>query len=235
MPVCRVVSFAPLTASFASMVERRPMPAISSAICMAVAMSSLAGTTCATSPAFSASAALMFRPVRMRAMAFDLPTLRMRRCVPPAPGMTPSLISGWPKTALSLAMMMSHIIAISQPPPKAKPLTAAITGTLQSATHVHDLNLSEVVMSAKERGYISLMSAPAAKALPSPVRTMQPVSGSAAAAPIAAPKSLMSASQSAFNDLVRTRVRTTTRPRRSARTFSVCEIRASSLSAADAV
>jgi hypothetical protein len=61
-------------------------------------------------------------------MALALPTARGRRCVPPAPGMMPSLISGWPNLALSAAMMKSHIIASSQPPPRAKPLTAAITG-----------------------------------------------------------------------------------------------------------
>ena len=54
-------------------------------------------------------------------MAFALPTTRVRRCVPPAPGMTPSLISGWPNFALSAAMMKSHIMASSQPPPSAKP------------------------------------------------------------------------------------------------------------------
>ena len=43
----------------------------------------------------------------------------VRRCVPPAPGMTPSLISGWPNFAVSAAMMMSHIMASSQPPPSA--------------------------------------------------------------------------------------------------------------------
>ena len=35
------------------------------------------------------------------------------------PGMTPRLISGWPNFAVSAAMMMSHIIASSQPPPSA--------------------------------------------------------------------------------------------------------------------
>jgi hypothetical protein len=48
-----------------------------------------------------------------------LPTARGRRWVPPAPGMTPRLISGWPNLAVSLAMMKSHIMAISQPPPSA--------------------------------------------------------------------------------------------------------------------
>jgi hypothetical protein len=40
----------------------------------------------------------------------------------------PSLISGWPNLAFSAARMISHIIASSQPPPKAKPATAAIAG-----------------------------------------------------------------------------------------------------------
>jgi hypothetical protein len=29
-------------------------------------------------------------------MALDLPMARVSRCVPPAPGMMPRLISGWP-------------------------------------------------------------------------------------------------------------------------------------------
>ncbi len=68
------------------------------------------------------------RPVNTMSIAFALPMARGSRCVPPAPGMMPSLISGWPKRALSAAMMKSHIIASSQPPPSAKPATAAITG-----------------------------------------------------------------------------------------------------------
>ena len=61
-------------------------------------------------------------------MALDLPIARGKRWVPPAPGMMPILISGWPNLALSAAITKSHIMASSQPPPKAKPLTAAITG-----------------------------------------------------------------------------------------------------------
>ena len=52
-------------------------------------------------------------------MALDLPTARVSRWVPPMPGMVPSVISGWPNFAVSAAMMMSHIIASSQPPPSA--------------------------------------------------------------------------------------------------------------------
>ena len=61
-------------------------------------------------------------------IAFALLTARGRRCVPPEPGTMPSLISGWPKRAVSAAMTMSHIIASSHPPPSAKPATAPITG-----------------------------------------------------------------------------------------------------------
>ena len=84
-----------------------------------------------TRPQRSASAASIMRPVRHISIAFDLPTKRVRRCVPPAPGMTPSLISGWPNLAVSAAMMKSHIIASSQPPPSAKPATAAMIGLRQ--------------------------------------------------------------------------------------------------------
>ena len=52
-------------------------------------------------------------------MAFDLPTKRVSRWVPPEPGMVPMVISGWPNLAVSAAMMKSHIIASSQPPPSA--------------------------------------------------------------------------------------------------------------------
>ena len=49
--------------------------------------------------------------------------------MPPKPGMIPSLISGWPKIADCAAIRTSQAIASSQPPPKARPLTAAIVAT----------------------------------------------------------------------------------------------------------
>jgi hypothetical protein len=42
------------------------------------------------------------------------------------PGITPRLISGWPNLAFSAAIIMSHNIANSHPPPRAYPDTAAI-------------------------------------------------------------------------------------------------------------
>ena len=47
--------------------------------------------------------------------------------------MTPRLTSGWPNLALALAMRKSQARASSQPPPRAKPLTAAITGLSRSS------------------------------------------------------------------------------------------------------
>ena len=41
--------------------------------------------------------------MRSISIAFDLPIARVRRWVPPAPGITPILLSGWPKTAKEIA------------------------------------------------------------------------------------------------------------------------------------
>ena len=75
-----------------------------------------------------ASPAEIASPIRFISRAFSAPTSRGRRWVPPKPGMIPSLISGWPKTADSAAIRKSQAIASSQPPPKASALTAAIVG-----------------------------------------------------------------------------------------------------------
>lgn len=45
--------------------------------------------------------------------------------------MVPILISGCPNLAFSAARMMSQSMAISHPPPNAKPFTAAMIGILQ--------------------------------------------------------------------------------------------------------
>ena len=54
------------------------------------------------------------------------------RQAPPSPGMMPSLRKVTPKRALSAATTMSQARAISNPPPAATPLTAAISGLGQS-------------------------------------------------------------------------------------------------------
>ena len=82
----------------------------------------------------SASAASTIRPANTRSLARAGPTSRASRWVPPPPGMMPSRISGWPKRAPSDATRKSHARASSQPPPRAKPLTAAMVGQGRSAT-----------------------------------------------------------------------------------------------------
>ena len=85
----------------------------------------------------SASSADKCRFVSTISMATCLPTARVRRCVPPAPGITPSSISGWPNLADSEAMIMSHAMASSFPPPRHHPDTAAMTGFWSEATKSH--------------------------------------------------------------------------------------------------
>ena len=84
-------------------------------------------------------------------MATALPTARARRWVPPAPGITPMLISGCPNCAVSLAMITSQSIMSSQPPPSAQPLTAATIGFLIRLMRSHVANWS--------RSYISIADA----------------------------------------------------------------------------
>ncbi len=118
-PSARVVSKARLTLSFIITAAGVDIAAIVSAVASASASSSAAGTMRETRPARSASSAPIIRPVRQSSMAFALPIARVRRCEPPIPGITPSLISGWPNLAVSAASRTSQSMANSQPPPSA--------------------------------------------------------------------------------------------------------------------
>jgi len=83
-----------------------------------------------------------------------LPTNRGSRCVPPAPGMSPSATSGWPNFAVSTAILMVHAIAVSQPPPSAKPLTAAITGFAEVLDEIEDFLPETAGLLGLERGHV---------------------------------------------------------------------------------
>ena len=78
-----------------------------------------AATTLSTRPIASASSAPTNRPEKTRSLALAGPTSRGSRWVPPAPGMMPSRISGWPSLALSPQTRKSAVSASSQPPPSA--------------------------------------------------------------------------------------------------------------------
>ena len=70
--------------------------AMARAISSAASCSSARGTTFSTSPHWYAVAASTKSPVRFSSSARPTPTIRGSRCVPPPPGMSPSLISGCP-------------------------------------------------------------------------------------------------------------------------------------------
>ncbi len=73
---------------------------------------------------------------------------------------------------------MSQISASSQPPPSAKPETAATSGVLIAATRRQKEAAGWRSASSKLRSLIALMSAPAAKTSSEPAMTMQRTSGS---------------------------------------------------------
>ncbi len=101
--------------------------------------------------------------MRFISSALFSPTRRGRRWVPPKPGMIPSLISGWPKIAERAAMRTSQAIASSQPPPKARPLTAAIV-TIPSEPSSRKSACAPLISAAPEDSSMvvnALMSAPA--------------------------------------------------------------------------
>lgn len=72
----------------------------------------------------------MFSFLIRKQLLFDFPIILASLWDPPAPGIVPIVISGWPNFALSPAIMISHIMANSHPPPKAQPLTEATIGFL---------------------------------------------------------------------------------------------------------
>ena len=139
------------------------------------------------------------RPLRIMSIATALPTARVRRCVPPAPGMTPRLISGWPNLADSEATIRSHAIASSHPPPRQKPETAATRGVrrLRIASHRSRRRLwySDTGVPAAS----SAMSAPAANARSLPPRTMQRTASSSSSFCRAATSSSISSPDRAFS------------------------------------
>ncbi len=111
--------------------------------------------------------------------------------------------------------MKSHAMASSQPPPSAKPFTAAITGLRTLLRSSNSEKICPLYMSMYESDAIVLMSAPAAKALlPLPVTTMAPISGSASNSLAAATSSFVSVGVSAFSCFSRLSVMSPTPPGR---------------------
>ena len=110
------------------------LAAIRPASSSALARSSPASTSRSSRPSSRASSAVSRRAVKIRSAARDQPSRRASSCVPPPAGMTPTLTSGRPTTAVLSATIRSQARASSSPPPSAKPCTAAMAGTGRSST-----------------------------------------------------------------------------------------------------
>jgi len=66
--------------------------------------------------------------VNINSLALATPINRGNRYVPPAPGMIAKLVSGKPIIELTVAILISHAKANSNPPPRAGPSMSAIVG-----------------------------------------------------------------------------------------------------------
>ena len=119
-----------------------------------------------TNPAANAACAPRGLPKLIISNAFTSPTSLGRRCVPPAPGITPRVTSGRPICAAGAMIRIRQAIAISAPPPRATPLIAAIQGTKLSSMA---FTTSGKCGSSGARSN-SRASAPAAKARPFPLK-----------------------------------------------------------------
>ena len=134
----------------------------------------------------------------------------------------PRPVSGWPKTAVSAQIRISQLMLSSQPPPSAKPLTAAIVGigSFSSLRKTSLPSLPKASPSALVSVLISPMSAPATKAFsPLPVMTSARISSSAMICPIISSRSATTAEFSALSALGRLMVATAMLPFFSNRTF----------------
>src|SRR6516165_1903427 len=110
-------------------------------------------------------------------------------------------------------MTRSHCMASSQPPPSAKPATAATTGLRAAATRCQVAAKSARKTSVNPLPAISLISAPAAKALSEPVMMMQPTLLSASNASMARASSRINALLRALSACGRLSLIRPTRPR----------------------
>jgi hypothetical protein len=145
-------------------------------------------------PSAAAVSAETGSPVSIIAKAASGPIRRGRRCVPPAPGMIPSLISGRPIRADGAATRPWQAIASSRPPPRAAPPIAATTG--------FGLASSRSRMSGRLGGRCGLpnspISAPPTNTLPSAARTTARTDASAMAFVRASSRAARSAAPSAL-------------------------------------
>ena len=191
---------------------------------MALSISSASGYTAFTKRMRNASEAGMGLPVRTNCIAYDAPTTRGRRCVPPKPGVMPSVTSGWATFAPSPARRISQQSASSNPPPSAYPLIAAMVGTRRSSSALNALCATAANRFAPfaSKSAISPMSAPAINAFcPVPVTMSTRTESSASISRNACSNSVRVSVLSALSARGRLTVSTAMLPYRSTRIFCI--------------
>ena len=91
-------------------------------------------------PHSKATRADIFLAVKINSFAFASPINRGSRCVPPAPGIIPQLVSVSPSFTSSAAIAKSHASTSSNPPPNAYPLIAAMVGCGSIASTIKNIS-----------------------------------------------------------------------------------------------
>ena len=120
--------------------------------------------TASTSPSVLARRASMVRPVSINVIACIGLISCVKRAVPPRPGCRPSITSGKPKRAPSIAMRDWQASATSRPPPRQKPWITATLGTRNASSRSMTACARPIAVSAGPESLAprnSLTSAPA--------------------------------------------------------------------------
>ena len=122
--------------------------------------------TASTNPSDLALRASMVLPVSISVIACIGLTSCVKRTVPPRPGCRPSITSGKPNRASSIAIRIWQASATSRPPPRQKPWITATVGTRSASSRLITAWARPIAVSTAPESVAprnSLTSAPAMK------------------------------------------------------------------------
>ncbi len=136
----------------------------------AMASARASSASSSTTPSSNACRAAIGRPEVIRSKAASGPARRVKRWVPPAPGIRPSLTSGNPTLAVRAATRQWQANASSNPPPSAVPSIAATIGLSDASIRACTSRMIGDLCDRPDT--ISLMSAPAGNSRLAPEITM---------------------------------------------------------------
>jgi len=169
-------------------------PSASEAACASATISRSSSASTSPSPAAIAASAPRGSPLVISFSAAAAPISRGARCVPPAPGSSPSFTSGRPSFAAGSSTREVQPIATSRPPPSAAAWIAATVGFGQRSSS------AITSCSVGETGGLpnSEMSAPAIKVRPSAAITRARTAWSSVARRTASARAPRKAAESAL-------------------------------------